>query len=88
MWPHLQLLPDPLCLPAVPEAFKAPASVKHCPLPVLAQRNTQALLGLQDWSGKVPRSSSKSCPSAEGSLFPSSQAIGLQPGSEADKARR
>lgn len=54
VWPHLQLLLSPLCLPAVTETFKAPLSVEHCPLPVLAQRDTQILLGLQEWSGKVP----------------------------------
>lgn len=69
VWPHLQLLLSPLCLPTVTEAFKAPSSVEHCPLPVLAQRNTQILLGLQEGSGKVPRMSSRSCPAAEGSLL-------------------
>lgn len=34
VWPHLQLLLSPLCLSAVPEAFKAPSSVEHCLLPV------------------------------------------------------
>lgn len=51
VWPHLQLLLSPLCLPEAPEAFKAPSSVKNCLLPVLAQRNMQTSLGLQDWTG-------------------------------------
>lgn len=88
VWPRLQLLQSPLCLPAVPEAFKTPSSVERCLLPVLAQRNAQTSLGLQDWSGRVPRASSKSCPAAEGLLFPGSQAVGMQPGSEVGKAQR
>lgn len=76
VWPHLQLLLSPLCLPVVPEAFKAPAPIEHCPLPVPAQGNTQTSLGLQDWSGRVPRASSKPCPAAEGLLFAGSRAIG------------
>lgn len=70
VWPHLQLLLSPQCLPVVLEAFKAPSSVKHsAPCPG-AEEHTN-LTGL-DWSGKVPRASSKSCPAAEGSLFPGS----------------
>lgn len=70
VWPHLQLLLTPLCLPVVPEAFKAPSSVEHsapCPGPE-EHTNLTGAAGL-DWSGKVPRASFKSCPAAEGSLF-------------------
>lgn len=50
VWPHLQLLLSPPCLPVVPEAFKAPSSVQHSP--VLVQGSTQTSLGLQDWTGQ------------------------------------
>lgn len=70
VWPHLQQLLSPLCLPVVPEAFKASSSVEHsAPCPGAREHtNLTGAAGL-DWSGKVPRASSKSCPAAEGSLF-------------------
>lgn len=70
---HLQLLLSPLCLSVVLEACKGPSSVKHsAPCPGTEKRtNLTGAAGL-DWSGKVPRASCKSCPAAEGSLFPGS----------------
>lgn len=62
VWPHLQLLLRPLCLPVVPEAFKAPSSVKHsAPCPGAEEHtNLTGATGL-GWSGKVPRAQIMSC---------------------------